>query len=178
MNWGAGFVELDKELHERSTFDCGEEELNEFIRTRAARHMAAGLSKTLVLPTDAPALDGKYGICAFFTLTPQVVERESLPADLAKKLPHYPVPVFLIAQLAVHLELKGRNLGRITLFKALDYLWHVNSRMPAYAVVVDCLNQRAQGFYEKFGFQVLGEHHGRVRMFLPMRTVEELMTEA
>jgi len=42
------------------------------------------------------------------------------------------------------------------------------------AVIVDCLAESAQGFYEKFGFEVLCEHNGCIRMFLPMKTVGEL----
>lgn len=99
------------------------------------------------------------------------------PAALAKKLPHSPVPVFLIAQLAAHAEIKGQGLGKITLIKALEHLWSVNAHMKAYAVVVDCLNQAAQDFYTKFGFEILCDNNGRTRMFMPMSTVGQLFEE-
>lgn len=102
--------------------------------------------------------------------------RETLPASLAKKLPHYPVPVFLLAQLAVHKEFHGSGLGKVSLIKALEYLWGVNAHMRAYAIVVDCLTDSAQSFYQKFGFQVLCEQNGRVCMFLPMKTVGQLFS--
>jgi hypothetical protein len=44
------FVELDKTLDDRKSFDCGEKELNDFIASFAARHCEAGTSRTLVLP--------------------------------------------------------------------------------------------------------------------------------
>lgn len=175
MSWSKTFEELSKSKHDRDSFDCGESELNTFIQTQAAKHMQAGISRTMVLPGTAPLLNQKYPICAFYSVAPSSICRETLPAALAKKLPHYPVPIFLLAQLAVHKEFHGSGgLGKVSLIKALEYLWNVNAHMRAYAVVVDCLIESAEGFYQKLGFQVLCEHHGRVRMFLPMKTVGQL----
>ena len=174
MSYSNTFVELDKGQHDRGSFDCGENELNDFIQTKASKHMLAGISKTFVLPTDSHLPNGKRSICAFYSVTPSSIARENLPRPLAKKLPHYPIPVFLIAQLAVHLDQKGQGLGKITLVKALEFLWSINAQMPAYAVVVDCLNREAHDFYEHFGFEILCTYNGRVRMFLPMKTIGDL----
>lgn len=174
MSWSDTFVELNKTGHDRESFDCGEPELNTFIRTQAAKHMQAGISRTRVLPSAEPLLNQKYAICAFYSVAPSSISRETLPEKLAKKLPKYPVPVFLLAQLAVHKEFHGSGLGKISLIRALKYLWQVNQHMRAYAIVVDCLTDSAQAFYAKYGFQVLCEHNGRIRMFLPMKTVGEL----
>ncbi len=176
MSWSKKFVELDKAHHDRISFDSGEEELNDFIRTKAAKHMAAGISRTMVLPAVTPLPGGKFPICAFYTITPSSIARETFPTDLVKRLPHYPIPVFLIAQLAVHFEFHGKGLGKITLIKALEYLWEVNAHMRAFAIIVDCLNDNAQSFYSKFDFEVLCTQNGRTRMFLPMKTVEQLFS--
>jgi len=92
-------------------------------------------------------------------------------------LPHYPVPVFLIAQLAVNKKVQGQQLGKITLIKALEFLWQVNQKMRAYAVVVDCLNEWVEKFYQKYGFQYLYKKQGKVKMFLPMKTVGQLFED-
>ena len=52
MSWAYEFVELDKAIHDRASFDCGEAELNVFIQTQAAKHMKAGISKTMLLPAS------------------------------------------------------------------------------------------------------------------------------
>lgn len=93
MSWSKTFEELSKSKHDRDSFDCGESELNTFIQTQAAKHMQAGISRTMVLPGTAPLLNQKYSICAFYSVAPSSISRETLPAALAKKLPHYPVPV-------------------------------------------------------------------------------------
>ena len=174
MSWGKAFVELDKAVHDRNSFDCGEKALNTFIKTQALKHMQAGISRTMVLPSEQPLLTQKYAICAFYSVAPSSISRDTLPDQLAKKLPRYPVPVFLLAQLAVHKELHGSGLGKVSLIRALRYLWGVNRYMKAYAIVVDCLNASSQAFYTKYGFEVLCEQHGKVRMFIPMKTLEQL----
>lgn len=168
------FVELDKAHHDRAAFDCGEEELNTFIQTQAAKHMQVGISRTLLLPTSVPLHNGKYSIRAFYTIAPSSIRRETLPASLAKKLPFYPVPVFLLAQMAVHVECQGKGLGKVTLIKALEYLWAINSHMRAFAIIVDCLSASAEQFYAKYGFEFLCHHNGRTRMFISMKTVAQL----
>ena len=171
MIWSNEFVELDKSVHDRASFDCGEVELNEFIQRRAAKHMEAGISTTKALPASEVLPNGKYPICAFYTIAPSSIARETLPISLKKKLPHYPVPVFLIAQIAVHSNCQGQGLGKITLIKALKNLWDINDHIRAYAVIIDCLNTNIEGFYSQYDFRVLDRNRGRARMFLPMQAV-------
>lgn len=177
MRWAKDFAELNKAVHDRNSFDCGEYELNIFIKTQAAKHMQAGISRTMVLPANIALLNKKYPICSFYSVAPSSISRKTLPESMAKKLPHYPIPVFLLAQLAVHKEFHGSGLGKVSLIKALNYLWEVNHYMRAYAIIVDCLSNSAQSFYAKYGFEVLGEYNGRIRMFLPMKTVEQLFVK-
>ncbi len=176
-DWTSEFIELDKNLHERDSFDCGEPELNDFIRTKAAKHMEIGISRTWVLPGTSPMPNGKYQICAFYTIVPGSIDRKNLPDKLSKKLPHYPVPVFLLAQLAVHSNFHGKGLGKVALIKALEFCLEVNSYMKAFAVIVDCLNENAGKFYLKYGFEELLHYEGRTRMFMPMKTIEELFKD-
>jgi len=171
MSWASEFVELDKTIHDRNTFDCGKPELNDFIRTKASKHMAAGVSKTLLLPAANPLLDGKYPICAFYTIAASTISRETLPTN---RLPHYPVPVFLLAQLAVNVDYQGQGLGKITLVNALSNLCNVYQHMRAYAIIVDCIDEEAGSFYSKYSFEELCNHNGRARMYLPMKTARQL----
>ena len=177
MRCSKEFVELKKTTHERSIFDCGEQELNTFIKQQALRHMSANVSRTMVLPTLKALAQNKekQAICAFYTITPSSISRKHLPKIQAKKLPRYPIPVFLLAQLAVNKKQQGKGLGKITLVKALEHLYKINNHMRAYAVVVDCLNKDAEDFYMQFGFEPLFvSDNGRMRLFISMKQLGEL----
>jgi len=183
MRCSKKFEELNKANHNRALLDCGEEPLNHFIKQQALRHMKANISRTMVLPVADDAFNkedvanDKQEICAFYTITPSSISRKHLPKEVTKKLPHYPIPVFLLAQLAVDKQQHGKGLGKITLIKALEHLYRINVHMRAYAIVVDCLNENAEGFYQKFGFEVFGEQNGMLRMYLPMKQLVSLFGE-
>jgi len=65
----------------------------------------------MIFPDIALQENKKYKICAFYTIAPSSIKRESLPAKLAKNLPHYPVPVFLLAQMAIHIDYQEKGVG-------------------------------------------------------------------
>jgi hypothetical protein len=174
MSCNKTFVELDKTLHDRPLFDCGAPEINAFLKQYALRHMKVGISKTMVLPASERQPNRKFPICSFYTVAPSSIRRETLPPDYSKRLPHYPIPVFLIAQLGVDKRFQKQQLGKLTLIKALHFLWQVNHKLRAYAVVVDCLNVELERFYGRYGFQPLYRAGGKSRMFIPMNTVEQL----
>jgi len=121
-----------------------------------------------------PAKENDADICAYYTLSPTEINRLALPNAVAKRLPHYPIPVILVAQLAVHLQAQGQGLGKVTLIRALQHAHEINEHLPSYAVVVDALDEDVQGFYEQFGFELLDTHNHRKRLFLPMKTIAQL----
>lgn len=169
------FVELERSRHDRAGFACGKRELDDFLKTKALRHAKAGTSKTLVLPGPRLAdAERRLRILAFFSVSFATVERNTLPTQTAKRLPAYPVPVFLIAQLAVDQSLAGQGYGAITLYASLAYLARVDRSLPAAAVVVDCIDAQAASFYRYHGFESLTLVNERERLFLPMPTVREL----
>ena len=170
MTRSCAFVELDRALHDRASFSCGKPSLDFFLKSQALQHKKAGTSTTLVLPGEEKGDNYKLPIIAFFAASFTNIERSTLPEKIQKKLPHYPVPAFLIAQLAVNECRASEGYGGITLVNAIRYLCKVNESLPAVAIIVDCLDDNAQRFYERFGFNFLCEIHGRARLFLPMKT--------
>lgn len=166
------FVELDKAIHDRSKFDCGNESLNDFLKTKAAKHRVLKVSRTMVLPRDITFDGPQRSIRSYYTTSLATVQRDTLPNGY--RLPQYPVPVFLIARLAVANEQKGKGIGKITLIKAMENLYRITREIQAVAIVVDPIDKEADRFYRHFDFQDLNDSDGR--LFIPMNKVIALFS--
>lgn len=169
------FVPLDKQLHDRGGFDCGEPQISNFIQRLALQHTKKGLSQTYVLATKEPTSNSKAGIIAFYSLSSSLIFNEEFKLEDAAKLPRHPIPAILIGQLGVHKEYQGNGLGSVALVTALKNAYRISLQLGAYAVLVDCINDSITRLYESFGFSYLDSMGGKVRMFLPMSSIKQLM---
>ncbi len=165
------FAVLDKQLHDLKAFDCGKETMNLFLSRYALKHNKQGLSRTVVLSADCQD-SKKQRILAYYTLAGSTITRETVPAS--SSLPRYPIPVILLARLAVDRRYQGQGLGEKTLVSALQNAQQLNQRgLPAYGVVLDVLDDDAMGFYEKFEFFKL-THSKERKLFVSMQTLNQL----
>lgn len=167
------FVLLDLKCHDVKNFDCGKPEMNEFLSRFADKNRKLGLSSTWVLPVNNQInINEKSAIRAYFTLAHSTVSRDSIPAG--KSLPAYPVPVILLARLAVSREFQGQNLGKKTLVTALRQCVSLTSRsLPVLGVILDVLDNQALSFYQKFSlFQPFTDNP--MRLFVPMNVLKQI----
>src|SRR5581483_7127934 len=98
-----------------SQFSCGQSSLDRFLKEYAGQNQARDFSRTYVLVRS-----GDPRVCGYYTLSAGQIERESLPSKLGKKLPRYPVPVVVLARLAVDGSVRGAKNGRRLLWDALQ----------------------------------------------------------
>lgn len=164
--------ELFGERHRpfRASFSCGEEALDQYLKTRARREMDQRIAVVYVLYDES---EGR--IAGYYTLSSLSIE---LPEDARKRLAKYPVyPATLIGRLAVDEIYGGRGLGGRILLDALGRALAGSRVVASYAVVVDAKNERAQTFYSRYGFLPLSTADGGRRLFLPMGTIEGLFAE-
>jgi predicted GNAT family N-acyltransferase len=153
--------------HHRAAFSCGNEALDDYLRTQASQDVAKHVAVCFVLTPDGKTVAG------FYTLSQYSVDLVKLPEEIAKRLPKYPeVPATLLGRLAVRESFRGQKLGEFLLIDALHRCLRNSSEVASAAVVVDAKDQAAQRFYEHFEFMSLPDTPGR--LFLPMRTIEKL----
>lgn len=155
---------LDKAVHDRVAFDCGEPSLNDFLATKAAKHQAQRVSRTFILTESSRPGE----ILGYYTLSNCQVARERLSEREAKKLPRYPVPAVLLARLAVARTAQGQRFGHWLLMDALKRCALVGAQSGVYALVVDAKNDAAKRFYERFGFREIKS--APMRLYLPLAT--------
>ncbi len=155
---------LDKAVHDRAAFDCGEPPLNEFLRTRAAKHQAQRISRSFVLTDSAePAR-----ILGYYSLSNCQIAREDLSEQEAKALPRHPVPAVMLARLAVDQSQQGQRYGQWLLMDAIKRCALVGQQSGVYALLVDAKHEQAKRFYERFGFTAIA---GKLlTLYLPLET--------
>ena len=152
--------------HDRNDFDCGEESLNRFLRALARQDADRDLGVTFVAVAEA----GDTKILGYYTLAMSEVERLIVPQ---KNLPpERPVPVALLGRLAVDRRAQGHGLGERLLFDALQRAQQASSHMGAFAVVVDALNEDAQRFYARYGFQPLSDDP--LHLYLSLKEIRKM----
>jgi GNAT superfamily N-acetyltransferase len=164
---GEWLIERLDRSHERGEFHCGQAQLDQFLHALVGQYEKRKLGRTYVAVRPAQKrVDGYY------TLASGAITFQHLPAKVAKKLPRHPVPVALLARLAVDQSMQGRGLGKILLMDALKRCLDLSCQLGIHAVEVDAIDQPARAFYEKFGFVPLRDN--ALHLYLPIATIEHV----
>ncbi len=153
--------------HKKAEFFCENYYLDNYIQKQASQDVRRKLAACFVIEDEEDNIEGYY------TLSNAGISRELIPEKIRKKLPkaYDSVPVTLLGRLAVNKNNQGEGLGRFLLIDALKRSLEVSKIIGSMAVVVDPIDKNAIEFYKKFGFELLPSSK---RMFLPMKTIEEL----
>lgn len=139
-------VEKLSKTHELIGFDCGKSSLNAWLRRYARQNQAADTAQTYVVHRA-------NRVVGYFSLAYGNVLREETPERIAKGLARHPVPVILLARLAVDQREAGRGLGKALLKEALLRAESAADIAGARALLVHAIDKKAQTFYEHFGFE-------------------------
>jgi GNAT superfamily N-acetyltransferase len=143
----APHIEKLQRTHAIDSFDCGQDALNRFLIRYALQNQQAGASQTYVaLLGDAPQVVGYY------TLVVSEVEYADAPERLTKGLARHPVPLMLLARLAIATDQQGRGLGLGLLKDAIVRTLQAAEIAGIRALAVHAKDDAARSFYEHFGF--------------------------
>lgn len=112
-------------------------------------------------------------VAGYCTLSARSVELASLPNDIARKLPRYPIPATLIGRLAVDTSYHGQRLGGMVLFDALERAHLQRTQIGAMAVIVDAKHEQARAISTRYAFR--GFVADEFRLFLSMSTIGQLV---
>ena len=158
-------IERLERAHLRDTFTCGKPPLDEFIRRMVSQYEKRNLGRTYVAVRP-----GEKQVLGYHTLTSGSIAFQNLPESSARKLPRHPVPVILLARLAVDQSVQGQGWGMGLLIDALQKSLGLADTLGIHAVEVNAIDQQAKSFYEKYGFVPLLDNE--FHMFLPIATVQ------
>ena len=139
-------IEKLRREHAVEAFICGQAELDRFLARHALQAQQSNSSQTYL------ALNGS-DIVGFYTLVAGHVEHTDAPPHVAKGMPRHPIPVLVLARLAVHTSMQGRGLGSGLLLDAMSRTLQVADLAGVRALLVHAKDDRAAEFYRHFGFE-------------------------
>jgi GNAT superfamily N-acetyltransferase len=149
-----------KASHIVESFHCGHPQLDDWLKKRAPAAMDAGTARTLVICRE------NLRVVGYFSLAAGSVEHKAAPGSLKRNAPD-PIPVIILARLAVATEEQSKGLGSALLAEALKRTVKASSIIGARALIVHALDDKAANFYRAHGFQPLsGETY-----FIPVKAI-------
>lgn len=134
-------------VHDSAGFDCGDDALNRFITLHALQGQRANISQTYV------AVTAQNKIVGYHTLVVGSVVHAEAPERLKKGVPRHPVPVVILARLAVDNSLQGRGLGAALVADAMRRVLQAADIAGVRAMLVHAKDGAARAFYEHLGFE-------------------------
>ncbi|NDV14073.1 GNAT family N-acetyltransferase [Crenobacter caeni] len=132
--------------HHCTDFSCGEPVLDEWLKRRGMANQVSGASRTFVVADKERRVYGYYAMAA------GAVSHQLATGGVRRNMPD-PVPVIVLARLAVDHRAQGIKLGGSLLQDAVNRTVNVAQNTGVRALLVHALHERAKLFYEHYGFQ-------------------------
>ena len=151
MNLQLGAPEPLSSAHRLGEFECGESVLDEWLRRRALSNQLTGGSRTFVVT------DQDNRVCGYYAMAAGAVAHQMATSAVRRNMPD-PVPVMVLARLAVDKRTQGMHLGASLLQDAVNRAVAVSFNAGVRALLVHALHDRAKLFYEHYGFQASPVH--------------------
>jgi len=139
-------VEKLRADHETESFDCGKGELNRFLQRFAFANQRANTAQTYVV------CRGKR-IVAYYSLTVGQAEHQDAPSRIVQGIARHPVPLMVLARLAIDGREQGQGLGAALLKDALLRCAAAADIAGIRALFVHAKDEEAAAFYRHFNFQ-------------------------
>jgi predicted GNAT family N-acyltransferase len=152
--------------HDRACFFCGVPEFDRYLHMQAQQDAKRKVAAPFVM------VDPERRVIGYYTLSAYGIRTSELPAELAKKLPKYPlIPATLLGRLAVSHDCRGKKLGTMLLMDALYRSWKNTVEIASVGVVAEAFDDAARKFYLHHEFISLQEHPRK--LFIAMRTIQK-----
>lgn len=146
--------ELLTSTHDLSAFDCGKTPLNTFLARFALINQLSGTARTFVVHRE-------NRVAGYYSLAAAAAEPAATTRRVSKGQPQYPIPLTLLARLAVDGSEQGRGLGPALLKDAFKKFLAAQEIVASRALLVHAKDDEAVKFYARFGFEAshIDSHH-------------------
>jgi predicted N-acetyltransferase YhbS len=131
--------------HQLEGFDCGKPALDDWLLRHARQAQSSGSAKTFVVADGAR-------VAGYFSLTVGQVDTLDAPERIRKGKGQYPVPVVILARLAVSRQDQGHGIGLGLLRDAIRRTMLIAEQAGIRAMLTHPIDEEAAKFYARFGF--------------------------
>jgi GNAT superfamily N-acetyltransferase len=145
--------------HLLDDFDCGKASLDDWLIRHARQAQASGSAKTFVVA------DGGR-VAGYFSLAVGQVDCVEVPERIRKGMGQYPIPVVLLARLAVDRAYQGRGIGVGMLQDAIRRTLLIAEQAGIRALLTHPVDAEAGAFYRRFGFVPSPVREGQLLLLL------------
>jgi GNAT superfamily N-acetyltransferase len=132
--------------HSTAGFDCGDDGLNRWLQQRALANQGSGATRTFVV------CDGAGMVKAFVALASGAVAVAASPGRFRRNMPD-PIPVVVLARLAVDQSVQGQGLARALLADAFERVAQASEQIGVRGILVQAAWPAATAFYLHLGFE-------------------------
>ncbi len=130
--------------HQTDTFDSSEPALDDWLRRRALANQVSGASRTYVV------CEGKR-VIGYYAVASGAIAQGGVPRKFRRNMPD-PIPVVVLARLAIDRGYQGRGLGRALFRDAARRIGHAADTIGIRGIVVHAISEEARKFYVALGF--------------------------
>ncbi len=140
------FIEKLTATHSFAEFDCGRAELNQFVQKYAYQNQQSNSSQTYV---------GIYEnvVIGYYSLAVGSILHTQAPNRVIKGQPKHPIPVMILARLAVDIQWQHRGVGKGLLKDALKRTAQAADIAGIRALLVHAKDLDVKLWYERFDFE-------------------------
>ncbi|MDO4905504.1 MAG: GNAT family N-acetyltransferase [Lautropia sp.] len=131
--------------HRLEGFDCGKPTLNDWLVRHVRQAQGSGSAKTFVVSENDR-------VAGYFSLTVGQIDTLDAPERIRKGMGQYPIPVVILARLAVSLQDQGRGIGIGLLQDAIRRTLLIAEQAGIRAMLTHPIDEEAARFYTRFGF--------------------------
>ncbi len=142
---------LDSKRHKVVEFECGQPTLDQWLRAYASQSQRRDVARTFV------AADEDLRVAGYYTLVAGQAEHADVPDSVSRGVSRrFPIPVCLIARLAVDRRWQNQGVGSGLLRDGLRRTLAAAELIGIRAVLVDAIDESAVDFYRQYGFEPTG----------------------
>jgi GNAT superfamily N-acetyltransferase len=142
----AGAPQALSAKHQLDNFDCGKPALNDWLVRHAMQAQASGSARTCVV------VEGDR-VVGYFSLAVGQADAMEAPDRIRKGMGGYPIPVVILARLAVSMQDQGKGIGIGMLQEAIRRTVAIADQAGVRALLTHPIDEEASRFYRRFGFE-------------------------